>query len=109
LFFSFAIFSSAAVYFPSMTRRLGLASLAVVVFAFAGAAAGPARSLQSLRLVASVEWLKAPEQSEHKTRPVAQLVSQPPPTGPSRAPRSVGIRRFPVERWLFQRPPPASV
>jgi hypothetical protein len=92
-----------------VTRRLGLASLAVVVFAFAGAAAGPARSLQSLRLVVSVEWLKAPEQLEQKTRPLAQRVSQPSPSGTSRAPRSVSIRRFPVERWLFQRPPPVSV
>jgi hypothetical protein len=91
-----------------MTRRLGLASLAVVVFAFAGAAAGPARSLQSLRLVVSVEWLKAPEQIEHETRPLSQRVSPPSPTGPAQAPRSVSIRRFPVERWLFQRPPPVS-
>jgi hypothetical protein len=92
-----------------MTRRLGLASLAVVMFAFAGAAAGPARSLQSLRLVVSVEWLKAPERVERETRPLSQRVSQPSPAGPSRAPRSVNIRQLPVERWLFQRPPPASV
>jgi hypothetical protein len=92
-----------------MTRRLGLASLAVVMFAFAGAAAGPARSLQSLRLVVSVEWLKAPEQVEHEARPLSQRVSQPSATGASRAPRSISLRRFPVECWLFQRPPPASV
>jgi hypothetical protein len=106
LFFSFAIFSSAAVYFPSMTRRLGLASLAVVVFAFAGAAAGPARSLQSLGLVVSVEWRKAPEQIEHET--LAPRVPQPAPAVASLEPRSAGFRPFPVERWLFQRPPPAS-
>src|SRR4030095_10917851 len=37
----------------SMTRRLGFASLVVVVLAFAGASAGPARPLHSLRLVVS--------------------------------------------------------
>lgn len=90
-----------------MARRLGLASLVVVVFAFAGAAAGPARPLQSLRLVVSVAWLYASEQVEHQAQPIAPRVAHPTATRVSRAPRCVSFRRFPVERWLFQRPPPS--
>lgn len=91
-----------------MTRRLGLASLAVILFTFAGAPAGPARPLQSLRLVVSVAWPNAPDQVEHETRPVARRVPQPSVTTAS-APRSVGFQRFLFERWMFQRPPPASL
>ena len=90
-----------------MIRRLGLASVAVVVFAFAGASAGPARPLESLRLLVSVAWLNAPDEVEHETLLLAARVPQPSATIASRAPRSVRFRRFPVERWLFQRPPPA--
>ncbi|HLG56658.1 MAG TPA: hypothetical protein VI485_15070 [Vicinamibacterales bacterium] len=86
-----------------------LASLAVVVFAVAGASAGPARPLESLRLIVSVAWLNASEQVEHETRLLAPRVPQPSAITASRAPRSVAFRRFPVERWLFQRPPPASL
>jgi hypothetical protein len=92
-----------------MARRLGLASLVVLVFAFAGAAAGPARPLQSLRLVVSVAWLYASEQVEHEAQPIAPRVARPSAATVSPAPRSVSLRRFPVERWLFQRPPPASL
>jgi len=92
-----------------MTRRLGLASLVVVVFAFAGAAAGPARSLQSLRLVVSVAWLYASEQVEHEAQPIAPRLARPSTTTVSPALRSVSLRRFAAERWLFQRPPPASL
>jgi hypothetical protein len=92
-----------------MIRRLGLASLTVVVFAVAGASAGPARPLQSLRLLVTSAWLKSPEQIEHRTRLLAPRVAQPSGTTASRAPRSVAFRRLPVERWLFQRPPPASL
>ena len=90
-----------------MIRRLGLVSVAVVVFAFAGASAGAARPLQSLRLIVSVAWLTTQEQVEHQTRPLAPRVPQPSAANASRAPRSVGFRPFPVERWLFQRPPPS--
>jgi hypothetical protein len=96
----------AARILPSMIRRLGLASLAVAVFAFAGASAGPARPLQSLRLVVSVAWLNAPEQVEHEARPHASRIPQPSVTTASRPPRSVAFRRLPVEHSLFQRPPP---
>jgi hypothetical protein len=89
-----------------MIRRLGLASVALVVFAFAGASAGPARPLQSLRLIVSVAWLNAQEQVEHETRPLAPRVPQPSAATATGAPRSAGFRRLPVERWLFQRPPP---
>jgi hypothetical protein len=92
-----------------MARRLGLASLVVVVFGFAGAAAGPARPLQSLRLVVSVAWLYASEQVEHEAQPIAPRVARPTDTRVSRTPRSVSFRRFAAERWLFQRPPPASL
>jgi len=92
-----------------MTRRLGLASLVVVTLAFAGAAAGPARPLQSLRLVVSVCWVHAPEQVEHEARPNAPRVAQPSDTAVSPAPRSTSLRRVPAERWLFQRPPPVAV
>jgi hypothetical protein len=94
---------------PLMTRRLGLASLAVIVLAFAGASAGPARPLQSRQLVVSVAWPNAPAQVEHETQPLARRVPQQSVTTASRAPRSVGFRRFPFERWMFQRPPPASL
>ena len=89
-----------------MIRRLALASVAVVVFAFAGASAGPARPLQSLRLIVSVAWLTAPDEVKRETRPLTSHVPQPSVTTASRAPRSVAFRPFPVERWLFQRPPP---
>ena len=92
-----------------MTRRLGLASLVVVVLGFGGAAAGPARPLQSLQLVVSVAWVYGSEQVEHEVQPIAPRVARPTATSVSRAPRSVSFRRFPLERWLFQRPPPASV
>jgi hypothetical protein len=96
-------------YTSSMTRRLGLASLVVVVFALGGAAAGPAKPLQSLRLVASIAWLNASEHVEHEAQPIAPRVAPPSATTVSPAPQSVSLRRFPVERWLFQRPPPASL
>ncbi|HEY7191009.1 MAG TPA: hypothetical protein VH436_30865 [Vicinamibacterales bacterium] len=92
-----------------MTRGLRLASLLVVVFAFAGASAGPARPLQSLRLVISVAWLNAPEEGERETQLLAPRVAQPSAFTVSRAPRAVGFRSFPNERWLFQRPPPATL
>jgi hypothetical protein len=92
-----------------MTRRLGFASLVVVVIAFAGASAGPAKALQSLRLVVSINWLNAPEQAEHETRPLAPRVAQPSVITGSQALQSVGFRWSPVERWLFQRPPPAAL
>ena len=96
-------------YTSPMARRLGLASLVVVVFAFGGAAAGPSRPLQSLRLVVSVAWLHASEQVEREAQPIAPRGARPSATTVSQAPRSVSLRRFPVERWLFQRPPPASL
>ena len=89
-----------------MVRRLGLASV-LVILAFGGASAGPASPLQSLRLIVSVAWLTAPDEVEHETRLLAPRVPQPSVTTASRAPRSAGFRPFPVERWLFQRPPPA--
>jgi len=92
-----------------MARRFGLASLIVVAFAFGGAAAGPARPLQSLRLVVSVAWLNASEQIELEAQPIAPRVARPSAATVSPAPRSGSLRRFPVERWLFQRPPPASL
>lgn len=92
-----------------MTRRLGLASLVVVVFAFAGASTGPARPLRSPQIVVSVAWPDASEQAEHETRPLAPRVPQPSATTASQAPLSVDLRRLPLERWLFQRPPPASL
>ena len=92
-----------------MTRRVGLASLVVLVLAFAGAAAGPARPLQSLRLVVSVSWLTSPERAEDEARPNAPRVEQPLTVAVARAPRAASLRRFPVERWLFQRPPPVAI
>jgi len=90
-----------------MIRRFGLASLAVVVLAFAGASAGPARPLQSLRLIVSVAWLTAPDEVKRETRSLASRVPQPSVATASRSPRSTVYRRLLVERWLFQRPPPA--
>ena len=92
-----------------MTRRLGLASLIVVAFAFAGAAAGPAKPLQPLRIVVAVAWPHAPQQAEHKTRPIATPAARPSATTASKAARSVSLRRFLGERWLFQRPPPVAL
>jgi hypothetical protein len=92
-----------------MTRRLGLASLFVVVLAFAGAAAGPGRPLQSMRLVVSIAWLQDSDQVEHEARPLAPRVARPSATTVARVPRSARFRRFPVERWLFQRPPPVAL
>jgi len=90
-----------------MIRRLGLASVALVMFALGGASAGPARPLQSLRLIVSVAWLTAPDEVTRETRPLASHVPQQSVTTASRAARSVSFRPFPVERWLFQRPPPS--
>jgi hypothetical protein len=93
-----------------MTRRLGLTSLAVLVIAFGGAASGPARPLQSLRLVVALAWPNATEQVEHETRLPAPRVPQPSSLSASRrAPRSIGIARLQVQRWLFQRPPPVAI
>jgi len=92
-----------------MTRRLGLASLVVVAFAFAGASAGPVRPLQSLRLVVSIAWLTAPEEGERETQILTERVAQPPALTVSRVPQSAGFRSLPVERWRFQRPPPATI
>jgi hypothetical protein len=89
-----------------MIRRLGLASLLVVTFAFGGAAAGPVRPLQSLRLIVSVTWVHATEEREHETQTVAARADSP-AIIVSRATRSDAFRSFPVEPWLFQRPPPA--
>lgn len=91
---------------PSMTRRLGLASLFVVVFAFAGAAAVPSRPIQSR---VSVVWLSAQEQVEHETRPLAARVAQPIAIALSQPPPSAGFRWSPLEGWLFQRPPPTAL
>jgi len=93
----------------SMIRRLGLATLTVLVLAFAGPAA-PATPLQSLRLVVSVVWLDASEQVERETQSLTPpRIPQPTETIATHVPRSVAVRRFPVDRWLFQRPPPASL
>jgi hypothetical protein len=92
-----------------MSRGLRLASLLVIVFAFAGASSGPTRPLQSLRLVVSVAWLNAPEEGERETQPLAQRVAQLSATIVSRLPQFVGFRSLPVERWRFQRPPPATI
>jgi len=92
-----------------MTRRLSLASLVVVLVAFAGASAGPARPLDSLRLVVSIAWLNSPKEGERETLPLAARVAQPPAITLSRAPHSDGFRSSPRERWLFQRPPPAAL
>jgi len=92
-----------------MIRRLSLASLTVVVFAFAGTSVGPATLVQSRQLVVSFAWLNASEQVERETRPLTPRVPQPSATTASPAPRSVGFRKFPVERWVFQRPPPTQL
>jgi hypothetical protein len=92
-----------------MSRRLGLASLLVVAFAVGGGAAGPARPLHSLRLVVSIAWLNAPEPGDHETQLLAQRVPPPSVVTVSRPPQPVGLRSFPVEGWLFQRPPPATL
>jgi len=87
-------------------RRLGLAALVVVAFAFAGASAGPARPIALRQLAVSIAWPDGSEQAEPETQPL------PRPRIPyfvavvSVASQSVGVRRLPHERWLFQRPPP---
>jgi hypothetical protein len=93
----------------SMTRRLGFASLVVVVLAFAGASAGPARPLHSLRLVVSIAWLNAPDESERDTQPLAARIAQPPAITVSQALYSAAFRSLHVERALFQRPPPTAL
>lgn len=92
-----------------MSRRVGLASLVVLVLAFAGAAAGPASPRASLRLVVSVSWLSAPEEVEREVRPDPPPVPQPAASTVARATQSLSLRALPVERWLFQRPPPIAV
>ena len=93
-----------------MVRRLGLASLVVIVVAFAGGSAGPARPLQSLRLVVSFAQLYTPEEVEQEERSPSDAPAQGwSIVTASRLPWSAPFRRLPVERWLFQRPPPALV
>lgn len=91
-----------------MTRRLGLAFLLVVTFAFAGGSAGPVKPLQSLRLVVSVAWQNAPKRGEHETQPVVPRVARH-SIAVSQAPQSDGFRWFPVDGWRFQRPPPTAL
>jgi len=93
-----------------MVRRFGLASLVVVSFAFAGASAGPVRPLQSLRLIVSFAQLHSPEEVEQRETRLSDARAPERYMAPaSRLPRSARFRRFPVERWLFQRPPPALI
>lgn len=90
-----------------MTRRLGLASLLVVVFAFAGPAAGPVTPIQSLR--ASVVWLNAPEPAAHETLGLAPRVAPPIALTISQLRRSAGFRWPSLESRRFQRPPPSAL
>jgi hypothetical protein len=94
-----------------MVRGFGLAPLVVVVVAFAGASAGPARPLQSLRLVVSFAQLHTPEEVEQQeeTRPSDARVPWRSIATLSPLSRSARFRRSPVERWLFQRPPPPAL
>jgi multidrug efflux pump subunit AcrA (membrane-fusion protein) len=89
-----------------MTRRLGLASLFLIVFAFGGAAAAPSRPIQAR---VSVVWLSAQEQAEHETRPVTARVAPSAAIALSQPPPSAGFRPAPLEGWLFERPPPAAL
>ena len=93
-----------------MVRRLGLASLVVVVVAFAGASAGPARPLQSLRLVVSFAQLHTPDEVEEKEIRLSDSRAPERFIAPaSRLPRSARFHQPSNERWLFQRPPPALI
>jgi len=89
-----------------MTRRLGVASLFVVVLAFAGASAGPAAPVESRRLIASFAWLRA-EPADVRVRPVTPRVSVLQPRSPARLLSLEPLARTTaVDRQLFQRPPP---
>lgn len=90
-----------------MTRRLGLASLVVIALAFAGAAAGPARPLQSQRLVVSIVWLHTAGQVEDDERPIETRVLQPAAAKAQSVPVALNVSRVHLDRRLFQRPPPA--
>jgi hypothetical protein len=89
-----------------MIRRLGLASLLVVVCAFGGASAGPFSALPNRRVLVTIAWLDVSEQVERESDPFAGRVTPPRVASGSTSPRPVGLRRFTAERWLFQRPPP---
>src|SRR5262245_41509844 len=93
-------------YTGRLTRRLGFASLFVVVLAFAGASAGPAGPVESRRLVASFAWLRA-EPADVRVRPVTPRVGALPPRSPARLLSLEPLARTTsVDRRLFQRPPP---
>jgi hypothetical protein len=91
-----------------VTRRLGVASLFVVVLAFAGAAAGPAGPVESRRLVASFAWLRAAP-ADVRVLTAAPRVGALPSRSPARLLSLDPIARSTaVDRQLFQRPPPDS-
>ena len=93
-----------------MVRRVGLASLVVVVVAFAGAASGPSRPLQSLRLVVSFAQLHTPKEVAQEERHLSDArTPERCIATASRLHQSAGFRRLLTERWLFQRPPPALI
>lgn len=89
--------------------RHGLAFFAVVVFACTGATAGPARSLQSLRLVVSVACLHAPQPAEQDVPVLARPAAPTPDVDAAQPPRRFALGQADAERWLFQRPPPAAI
>ncbi|HEX5107155.1 MAG TPA: hypothetical protein VFV95_01855 [Vicinamibacterales bacterium] len=91
-----------------MTRRLGFASLFVVVLAFAGASAGPAGPVESRRLIASIAWLCS-EPDQVRVRPESPRVSVLPHRSSARLLRPEPLARTTaVDRRLFQRPPPGT-
>jgi len=94
-----------------MTRRHGLvASLLVVVFAFAGAAAGPSRIVETRRLVVSIAWLSAEPAKVSERRDTRQVAPPAPALRvPGRLRPHALARGTALDRCLFQRPPPAAV
>jgi len=90
-----------------MTRRLWLAPLFVAMLAFAGPAAAPVRSGQSLRVFPIC--LSAPEHGEHETRALAPRVAPAVAVSVSQPTQSAGFRWSPLDAYLFQRPPPTTL
>jgi len=94
-----------------MNRRHGLvASLLVVVFAFAGAAAGPSRVIETRRLVVSIAWRSAEPATVSVRRHTRQVALPAPILRPPEGMRLQAlVRGTALDRWLFQRPPPAAI
>jgi hypothetical protein len=91
-------------------RRTQLACVIAALLALAGPAAGPVRTVDSTRLIASLTWPGDPTVNTRETAPQTTALFAPPVgsavAGGFATSDSSPIRTPRIEHSLFQRPPP---